>query len=135
MEKGPRPCVRWPLKKPRSVTPSSENRQPTGCRFCFSGKISPYLVVATVQGRPTVILVVTLVSVLVSGFVGGRRAAQAGLVAGLVIDYFAPVLDAREPRFYIIEFRRGHYVLRSRGKNFGDLLLRFRNAIRCLRMS
>src|SRR5580698_4362871 len=60
-------------------------------------------------------------------------AAQGGL-AGFAVVRFTLVLNPRQARFDVVEFRGGDHVLRSRRKQRGNFLLRRLNAVRSLGM-
>src|SRR5271170_6141309 len=72
---------------------------------------------------------------ILAGSVGGRSPPQARLAGVLVIDYLAPVLQRRQPRFHILELRGSHRILRPRREYLLDLFLGFGNAVWRLRMS
>src|SRR5271167_1769977 len=65
--------------------------------------------------------------------VGRRRASERGAAVAAVVD-LVPVLQLREPRFYVLEFRRIQLVQRLRRQQRVDLLLGFRYPVRRLRM-
>src|SRR6516164_3157610 len=81
--------------------------------------------------RRTVIITLA-VSRLVRRLV--RRPPQARLVGIFLIQQLVLVLDGSQARLDLVEFRRGHDVLRLRGKNPTDLVLRLLDAILILRM-
>src|SRR5438067_3749639 len=63
-----------------------------------------------------------------------RRTTQRRLARVLVVDDFATILQSRQSRLHLIEFRSGNYVFILLRQNSGDLLLRMLNAIRSRRM-
>src|SRR5271169_5600473 len=97
------------------------------------------LLVAPLQGRAVVVrLVAGVAAVAAAAIVGvivAGGAPQCGTVLVLVIGQLAAVLDGRQPRLHVLEFRSIHNILGTRRQDAVDLFLALGDAVRSLRVS
>src|SRR6202451_1482542 len=90
--------------------PKHESGNPGGCRFLYSSITSILLVqriVPPLERRPlTIGFLIAVVSARI------RRPPQTRLVRILLNDQLMLVLNRCQPRLHLVEFRRGHHILR-----------------------